>query len=109
MSSNASISAKTYVPTLLNTVDKVLSSMWTAIFCFIESIMLMFLITSCKVLPVETVLRIWDCLFSEGSKVLFRVCLAILKLNEANFLAKKDFTGLMEEFKRYLSCPEVTR
>jgi len=60
-----------------------------------------------EVLPLETVLRIWDCLFNEGSKVLFRVALAILKLNEKNFLAKREFTDLMEEFKRYLTSAEV--
>ena len=30
-------------------------------------------------LPIESVLRVWDCLFFEGSKTLFRIALAIFK------------------------------
>jgi hypothetical protein len=54
------------------------------------------------VLPVETVLRVWDCMFSEGSKVLFRVSLAILHMAEKNLLAAYDMGALMEEIKRFL-------
>lgn len=39
------------------------------------------LFTDC--LPVETLFRVWDVLFVEGHDVLFRVALAVLKLNEA--------------------------
>ena len=53
----------------------------------------------CEVLPVETVLRIWDTLFYEGSKILFRVALGLLKLNQDRLLAKTDFASLAEEFK----------
>lgn len=51
------------------------------------------------VLPVETVLRVWDCLFAEGSKVLFRVALTLLKVNESRFLTKTDFADMVEELK----------
>ena len=51
------------------------------------------------VLPVETVLRVWDCLFAEGSKVLFRVALALLKLNESRLLSRTEFADLAEELK----------
>ena len=60
-----------------------------------------------EVLPTETVLRIWDCLFAEGSKMLFRVALTLLKIHEKEFLERKDFAELMEEFKRFLKSGEV--
>lgn len=34
------------------------------------------------VFPIETTLRVWDCFLNEGSKILFRVALAFLKLHE---------------------------
>lgn len=52
-----------------------------------------------EVMPIETVLRVWDCLFSEGSKILFRVALAVFKSNEKSLLAKKDLASLIDEFK----------
>ncbi|ODV97202.1 hypothetical protein PACTADRAFT_84424 [Pachysolen tannophilus NRRL Y-2460] len=39
------------------------------------------------VLPIETTLRIWDCLFYEDSKTLFRVSLTIFKLLEPQLLS----------------------
>ncbi|SSD59819.1 related to GTPase-activating protein GYP3 [Saccharomycodes ludwigii] len=35
------------------------------------------------IVPIETTLRIWDCLFYEGSHVLFKISLAIIKLSES--------------------------
>ncbi|XP_019646559.1 PREDICTED: growth hormone-regulated TBC protein 1-A-like [Branchiostoma belcheri] len=52
------------------------------------------------VLPIETVLRIWDCLFYEGSKILFRVALTMIKRNEANIAAATSFPGILEAFKQ---------
>ncbi|EDO06915.1 Rab-GTPase-TBC domain family protein [Babesia bovis T2Bo] len=37
-------------------------------------------------LPIPTVLRIWDVLFHEGEKVLFRVCFALFKVHEKQLL-----------------------
>ncbi|XP_066266474.1 growth hormone-regulated TBC protein 1-A-like [Branchiostoma lanceolatum] len=51
------------------------------------------------VLPIETVLRIWDCLFYEGSKILFRVALTMIKRNEATIAAATSFPGILEAFK----------
>lgn len=44
------------------------------------------------VLPIESVLRIWDILWYEGSKTIFRVSLTICRLcmDHPKFLAKKD-------------------
>ncbi|KAJ1970659.1 hypothetical protein H4R35_005733 [Dimargaris xerosporica] len=55
------------------------------------------------VLPIESVLRVWDCFFYEGSKVLFRVALALFKLNETILLQTKDSLEqfqLVQEFPR---------
>ncbi|XP_043747793.1 growth hormone-regulated TBC protein 1 isoform X2 [Cervus elaphus] len=53
------------------------------------------------VLP--TVLRVWDCLFSEGSKILFRVALTLLKHHQASILEATSIPDLCEKFK------EITR
>lgn len=36
------------------------------------------------VVPIEATLRIWDCLFYEGSHILFKMSLAIIELSETN-------------------------
>jgi hypothetical protein len=41
-------------------------------------------------LPTETVLRVWDSFFFEGSKTLFRVALAIFKVGESQIRAVSD-------------------
>lgn len=46
-------------------------------------------------LPIETTLRVWDALFLEKSKILFRIALAIFKLNEAAILGGDDEQGGM--------------
>ncbi|GAB1602445.1 growth hormone-regulated TBC protein 1-A-like [Argonauta hians] len=43
------------------------------------------------VVPVETVLRIWDSLFYEGSKVLLRVAFTLISINTDQILACNDF------------------
>jgi len=53
-----------------------------------------------EVLPVETVLRIWDCLFNEGSKILFRVAITLVKLNEEELLKCSEFGEMAETFKK---------
>ncbi|GAA5891258.1 hypothetical protein JCM6882_004638 [Rhodosporidiobolus microsporus] len=39
------------------------------------------------VLPIQTLLRVWDLFFIHGTVLLFRIALAILKLHEADLLA----------------------
>ena len=41
-------------------------------------------------LPIESVLRVWDCLFFEGSKTLFRIALSIFKSAERQILPVND-------------------
>ena len=51
------------------------------------------------VLPIETVLRIWDCLFYEGSKILIRVALALVIQRQHEILMTDEFSKLVIEFK----------
>eukprot|EP00201_Polytomella_parva_P003812 CAMPEP_0175086916 /NCGR_PEP_ID=MMETSP0052_2-20121109/29530_1 /TAXON_ID=51329 ORGANISM="Polytomella parva, Strain SAG 63-3" /NCGR_SAMPLE_ID=MMETSP0052_2 /ASSEMBLY_ACC=CAM_ASM_000194 /LENGTH=425 /DNA_ID=CAMNT_0016359183 /DNA_START=290 /DNA_END=1567 /DNA_ORIENTATION=+ len=46
-------------------------------------------------LPSETVSRVWDALFNEGPKILFRVALALLKIYEDNILRVDNAGELM--------------
>lgn len=50
-------------------------------------------------LPFEPVLRLWDVFFCEGSHVLLRVGLVLLKLNEPRILACDDAFDVYEMFK----------
>ncbi|XP_072118451.1 growth hormone-regulated TBC protein 1-A [Mobula birostris] len=52
------------------------------------------------ILPVETVLRIWDCLFYEGSKITFRVALTLIKYHQASILEANNFPAVCEKFKQ---------
>ena len=51
------------------------------------------------VLPIETVLRIWDCLFYEGSKILIRVALSLVIQRQNEILMTDEFSKLVIEFK----------
>ncbi|MCJ1451985.1 hypothetical protein MMC28_002325 [Mycoblastus sanguinarius] len=53
-------------------------------------------------LPIESVLRVWDVLFYEGSKTLFRVALTIFKLGEQRI---KDVSDPMELFQVVQGLP----
>lgn len=60
-----------------------------------------------EVLPTETVLRIWDCLFSEGSKVIFRVALTLIALHKNEILACRDLAEVVTCFKEMGNSPNV--
>ena len=47
----------------------------------------------------QTVLRIWDCLLYEGSKVILRVALTLLSLHKEKLLACHDFAQLCTAMK----------
>ncbi|KAF2860318.1 RabGAP/TBC [Piedraia hortae CBS 480.64] len=47
-------------------------------------------------LPIEAVLRVWDCLFFEGSKTLFRVALAIFRAGQKQILAVHDSVEIFQ-------------
>ena len=60
------------------------------------------------VLPIETTLRVWDCLFYEGSKILLRVALALVSMNQKRILATKDFSVLASTFQTCTVTQETT-
>ncbi|XP_057563672.1 growth hormone-regulated TBC protein 1 isoform X2 [Hippopotamus amphibius kiboko] len=60
------------------------------------------------VLPVETVLRIWDCLFNEGSKIIFRVALTLIKQHQALILEATSIPDICEKFKEITGGGFVT-
>ncbi|KAB0797826.1 hypothetical protein PPYR_08819 [Photinus pyralis] len=53
-----------------------------------------------EVLPTETVLRIWDCIFYEGSKVIFRVALTLIKIHRQQILEARDLGEMVECFRK---------
>eukprot|EP00438_Fugacium_kawagutii_P017896 Skav201913 [mRNA] locus=scaffold3992:144534:147349:+ [translate_table: standard] len=57
-----------------------------------------------KSLPVSTVLRVWDTLFFEGFKVIFRVSMGIFKQIEQQVMACQSFDVLMERAKAWPRC-----
>ncbi|XP_062049894.1 growth hormone-regulated TBC protein 1 isoform X3 [Lepus europaeus] len=60
------------------------------------------------ILPVETVLRIWDCLFNEGSKIIFRVALTLIKQHQALILEAASAPDICDKFKQITRGPFVT-
>lgn len=50
-------------------------------------------------ITLQTVLRIWDCLFYEGSKVILRVSLTLLSLHKEELLGCEDFAQLVSAMK----------
>ena len=53
-------------------------------------------------LPVETVLRVWDTFFYEGSKILFRISLALFKHAESQV---RNLSDPMDVFQVIQTCP----
>ncbi|KAJ4289393.1 hypothetical protein N0V88_006873 [Collariella sp. IMI 366227] len=54
-------------------------------------------------LPIESVLRVWDVFFYEGSRTLFRIALTIFKLGEREIRAVQDpmeMFGVVQTFPR---------
>ena len=47
-------------------------------------------------LPIESVLRVWDVLFYDGARTLFRVALAVFKLGEKRIAELKDDMELFQ-------------
>lgn len=56
---------------------------------------------------LQTVLRIWDCLFYEGSKILFRVALTLIHHNEALIHQAQSLPDVCQTFKQMTHGPFV--
>ncbi|GJJ76053.1 TBC1 domain family member 6 [Entomortierella parvispora] len=70
-----------------------------------------FLTLFINILPVESILRVWDCFFYEGRKILFRVALTILRMHETE-IAKIDdplevFQVVQNIPKRMIDCHKL--
>lgn len=57
-----------------------------------------FLCLFAKSLPSETVMRVWDVLFNEGARVLFRIALAFFKIKEDDLLSKRNIGEIINTF-----------
>ncbi|CAO3585408.1 unnamed protein product [Absidia cylindrospora] len=70
-----------------------------------------FLTLFINILPTESVLRVWDCLFFEGRRALMRTALAIFKLNEYEILSVTDplevFQVVQNMPKRMVDCHKL--
>lgn len=60
-----------------------------------------------EVLPVETVLRVWDVMFAEGYKIIFRVALAIILMLKEDIMMAMDITELAELFRNLNKDPRM--
>ena len=58
--------------------------------------------------PFDTVVRIWDIYLVEGRKTLFRIALAILKINEKE-LMEAEMEGLFSVLKDYKENVDVEK
>lgn len=52
------------------------------------------------IVPIETALRIWDCLFYEGSHFLFKISLAVIKICEHELLHKKYQSRITSKYSK---------
>lgn len=60
-----------------------------------------------EVLPVETVLRIWDVMFAEGYKIIFRAALAIIFVLKDDIMKADDITALADLFRNVSKDPRM--
>ena len=59
-------------------------------------------------MSLQTVLRIWDCLFNEGSKILFRVALTLIKQHQDFILEASSVPDICDRFKQITKGDFVT-
>jgi hypothetical protein len=70
----------------------------------VQTFYFLFFISSCH---LQTVLRIWDCLFYEGWKILLRAALTLVRQNRERLLATGSFTDAINIFKESVSGSSV--
>lgn len=59
-------------------------------------------------MSLQTVLRIWDCLFNEGSKIIFRVALTLIKQHQEFILEASSIPDICDKFKQITKGDFVT-
>lgn len=65
-----------------------------------------------EILPTETVFRIWDCLFYEGDKIIYRVALTLIRMHRMEILKTRELHELINCFRnmrnneRVINCHE---
>lgn len=57
-------------------------------------------------LRTEVALRVWDMFFNEGSKVLFRIAIAVFKINETKLVESTDATTMFRTLRTM--CEDIT-
>uniref|UniRef100_A0A1A9ZY95 Growth hormone-regulated TBC protein 1 n=1 Tax=Glossina pallidipes TaxID=7398 RepID=A0A1A9ZY95_GLOPL len=60
-----------------------------------------------EVLPAETVFRLWDCVFSEGYKIIFRAALNMFLTHKTAILACDDIGALANFFRETLIHDDI--
>lgn len=60
-----------------------------------------------EVLPTETVLRIWDVMFAEGFKIVFRTALAIIFILKDDIMKAGDISELADSFRNVSKDPRM--
>ncbi|SAM06195.1 hypothetical protein [Absidia glauca] len=67
-----------------------------------------FLTLFINILPTETVLRVWDCFFYEGSSILFRIAMTLFKMSEPiiyGLIDPLEIFQVIQNFpKRLIDC-----
>ncbi|XP_055384894.1 growth hormone-regulated TBC protein 1-A [Condylostylus longicornis] len=66
-----------------------------------------FICVFAEVLPVETVLRIWDCVFAEGYKILFRVALALILTHKTAIIKCEEISAAANLFRVEMPIDEI--
>lgn len=93
---------KETVPEVYEHVQNRIGLSWTVI------LTKWFICIYAEVLPTETVFRIWDCIFSEGHKIIFRVALTMIVHCQKEILATDDMLELSNVFKSVVCSDLVT-
>ena len=66
-----------------------------------------FICLFCDILPIETVLRIWDCLLYNGSSIIMKTALLTVQLHQDEILSTNDFVEIVTNFKSFTTSKKA--
>ena len=66
-----------------------------------------FICLFCDILPIETVLRIWDCVLYNGSRIIMKVALLVILMHQDEILSTNDFAELVTNFKTFTTSKKT--